>query len=304
VFVSPACSKEKAQTTEKQVKAPVQKKIEPTKKPLLWKIAGEKPSYLFGTIHYPDDRVMAFPEVLNKALEDSDAVFTEIPMDPATQLKAASQMMLADNQTLDKLLPKDLYEKLVKMFEAKGLPFAPFGRFKLWAVTVQLVLLDRLMEMATKQAMDVVIYNRAQTAKKTVGGIETLKEQLQIFDTLTLDEQIRMLKITIEYLEKSKKEGKDPIEVVIKAYLSGDEKVIMDVLMEYYDPTDPLEKKLMQSLFYDRNVRMSERILKKLQQHKGKSVFFAIGAGHYAGPEGIIALLKKKGLKIERLVEK
>jgi len=38
--------------------------IQPTQNPLLWRIEGTVPSYLYGTIHIPDQRVLAVPDVV------------------------------------------------------------------------------------------------------------------------------------------------------------------------------------------------------------------------------------------------
>ena len=49
-------------------------RIQPTENPYLWRIEGETPSYLFGTIHLPDPRVTTFhPEVV-KAIRGADAI--------------------------------------------------------------------------------------------------------------------------------------------------------------------------------------------------------------------------------------
>ena len=37
-------------------------------RPMLWKVDGKKSSYLFGTIHFPDERVLKLPESVRKAL--------------------------------------------------------------------------------------------------------------------------------------------------------------------------------------------------------------------------------------------
>ena len=38
--------------------------------PFLWRVEGENPSYLFGSIHVPDDRVLKLPDIVMNAIED------------------------------------------------------------------------------------------------------------------------------------------------------------------------------------------------------------------------------------------
>ena len=64
--------------------------------PFLWRVEGPTPLYLFGTIHVPDDRVLTLPPSVVKAFTDSSAVYTEIPMDTATQMGVMGKVMLPD----------------------------------------------------------------------------------------------------------------------------------------------------------------------------------------------------------------
>ena len=50
------------------------------KKPFLWKVelpGAKTPSYLFGTIHLPDKRVITLPKVVDKAVERCDALYCD-----------------------------------------------------------------------------------------------------------------------------------------------------------------------------------------------------------------------------------
>src|SRR5437773_1181942 len=61
----------------------------PTTKPFLWRIEGPVPSYLYGTIHLPDSRVLDMPEVVRQAIAASDGIFTELPIDATLKVAAA-----------------------------------------------------------------------------------------------------------------------------------------------------------------------------------------------------------------------
>jgi uncharacterized protein len=272
-----------------------------SQRPLMWKIEGAKPSYLFGTIHVPDERVLKLKPCVRAALDGADAVFTELPMDMGTQMKIAMKSMLPEGKTLKDVLPKKLYAKIDKLFSAKGLPMAMLGRFKIWAIAVQVTLLDHLMELASKQPLDQYIYKQANDAGKQVGGIETTAEQLSVFDSLSQKEQIKMLRDALEERDKYIAKGVDFIKVLIDIYLRGDEKELLKKMTEEYDPSDPLDRKMMKLLFTDRNKRMAERIAAKLKASPDKSLFFAIGSGHLPGPEGIVIRLQKAGFKVERV---
>ncbi len=305
-FFLAGCKKE-AQA-EAKTASPVSK-IQTAKKqvakigaPLLWKIEGGKQTaYVFGTIHLPDDRVTKLRPQVEKAFAASKEVQTEIPMDLATQMGMVQKLFLPDNKTLKDVVPAELFSRVETLFKAKGLPMAGLDRFKIWAVAAQLVLLDKIMEFASKKPLDTQLYERAGKEGKTQGAIETVDEQLAVFDSLTMDEQIRMLKQTLDQMDEKKKEGSDPLEELVLAYLSGDLKVIEAAMNDSYDPESDLDKKIMKRLILDRNKTMAERIAKRVRKKDAKPIFFAVGAGHLVGNEGVVTLLEKAGLKLTRM---
>src|SRR3989442_3498488 len=79
-----------AQTPATQVRA--------TDKPFLWRIEGPVPSYLYGTVHVPDPRVLELPEDVRRALQAFDVFIAAIPLDAATQARMMSHIQLPARQ--------------------------------------------------------------------------------------------------------------------------------------------------------------------------------------------------------------
>jgi uncharacterized protein YbaP (TraB family) len=268
---------------------------------LLWRIETPKPAYLYGTIHIPDERVLALPRVVSEAFVQADVINMEIPLDPQSQMAVAGQMLLPDGETLKDVLPKKLYQRLDALFSEKNLPLAALGKLKIWAISVQVMLVDHFLDFATRQPLDLMLYTRAQKAGKIVGGLETLEEQMAIFDSLSQKEQVVLLEKTLDLLAEYKKKGVDPVEELIEVYLKGDEEALWSAMRETYDDDDPLDRKLMKRLFSDRNEKMLKRIEKKLKSAPSEKYFFAIGAGHLVGADGLVAMLRKNGFKVLRI---
>ena len=65
--------------------------------------------------------------------------------------------------------------------------------------------------------------------------------------------------------------------------------------------SESLGRKFRRVLIKDRNVRMVKRIIGRTKQASSRSFFFAIGAGHFYGETGIVALLEEKGFEVTRL---
>lgn len=263
--------------------------------------AGAKASYLFGTIHLPDERLDVFPPPLADALASADAVYTEIPMDPGTQLTMTPKLLLPNGQTLHAVAPRDLCEKVEGLFAERMLPFAPFSTMKPWVIATQLVLLDKLMVLAVKKPLDMVIYSNATRAGKQVFGLETVDEQLAVFDGLSQAEQVEMLRATVQLLEKQKKEGRDATEELLAPYVAGDDAKLRDAITAGFDPKDKLSAKLLKRLFTERNERMAQRAAARMKGAPDKAHFFAVGAGHVVGDDGVVSRLAKMGYTVARV---
>src|SRR5437868_1070836 len=89
--------------------------IKPTEKPFLWRIEGPVPSYLYGTVHVPDQRVLALPDVVRRAFDASDVFTAEIPLDAATQGALLGKVMLPPGQDLRKIAGEDLFARLIRV---------------------------------------------------------------------------------------------------------------------------------------------------------------------------------------------
>ncbi|MFO0932701.1 MAG: TraB/GumN family protein [Planctomycetota bacterium] len=269
--------------------------------PYLWVVEGPTRIFLFGTIHLPDPRVMDFPKVVRDAHAAADVVWGELSLDDQDSPKVQAAMFLPGKQTLKDVVPAATYEKLQAYLKARGTPPMIVERMKpIWA-SVVLGLLDALPLLASAEPMDKLLLKEAAAAGKETGGLEVVEEQLQVFEAASAEAQARFLDQTVADLEQARAEGKKPVEAMIKAYAEGDLAGLHDQMAKMSASDDPDVKALAKRLLDDRNVLMVDRLLARAAKAPEKTYFVLVGAGHYPGPEGILALLEKKGLKARRL---
>ncbi len=271
--------------------------------PMLWEVDTKPKIYLFGTIHVGDPRVLAHPPVVKKALEASQALYTEIDMDPKAMMALAPLMRLPAGQSLKTILPGELHGRMQSLFKTKGLSQAvldAFDNLHVWAIYLQLQTLD--VDPKTRgQALDQVLAADAKKAGKHTDALEQLNEQIDIFATLTTKEQVRMLEESVAAIEKARKDKVSPLAQLIELYLKGDADLLFRAMMKDMDKGDALSQKLMKRMLDDRNVRMVERMLRKTQAQPGKTAFVAVGTAHYPGKMGIIELLRRTGFRVRKL---
>ncbi len=271
--------------------------------PFLWRIDGERPSYLFGTIHVSDPQVTTLPTVVERAFNDSAAVYTEIPMDMQTQFSAAKGMVLAGGKTLHDILPANVIARTNRYLGEimPGISLDAMGQLKVWAIALTLPLLESQLKNIGAEPLDMALYNRAVAAGKEAGGLETADEQLSILDRMSATEQERLLTDTLDYLEEAKQRGVDVMDEMAAEYLKGDLEGLGRLMTKYLDITDPFYDNLMDSLLIARNQLMAERVAAMLSANPGKSYFVAVGAGHFWGEQGVQKLLIDKGYSVSRV---
>ena len=279
--------------------------------PFLWRIEGATPVYLFGTIHVPDERVLALNPAVEQAFVQSTAVYTEIPMDTATQMGVMSKIMLPPDQTLSQVIGEPLFARIRKAVDriigarqpaAASMVPTLLQRMKPWAAMSQLSLLEFLPDiLAGRQPLDAMLYARAQQEGKKVGALETPDEQIAVFESFSVKEQVRMLELTLDEMERVKPGETTMAQQLIEAYLSGDMRVVAKVMEEAMTGDKALMDRFQAVAIDKRNDHMTERILDLRKKEPDTKFFFAVGTAHFAGRTGIVAQLEKAGLRVTRV---
>jgi uncharacterized protein YbaP (TraB family) len=284
------------------VRAEEEKKPEPAKQPWLWVAEGDGAKlYLFGTIHLPHEKVRTLPPVVTQALAAADTLFVEVKPSELQTPEFQQRLLLPAGKTLADVVPAPVMERLRTFLEGKGVPPGVFARFRPWAVSVNLPLLDHLQVMAVHQPMDLAIYAGAEKAGQEVGALETAAEQLSVFESQSDEKQAKGLETVLEKLEEARTAGRDPLLELVDAYASGDEEKVLAVVNEDAATEDDDAKAVRKLLLDDRNVRMVDRSLAEAKKRPGKTLFVAVGLAHQLGPKGMVKLLEAKGFTVRRV---
>lgn len=275
--------------------------VRPTEHPLLWRVEGARASYLYGTIHLPDPRVLARPPAVEAALRECTVVFTEMPLDPDTRKQVDARTRLPKGETLDRLLPPPLYERTDRYLQRKGLRLRAFNGRTVWFVSTTLPLLDHLGAFLLRQPLDLQLARSAERRGQAVAALETLDEQLAVFENLSVADQIALLEATLDGLERAAAARRDPNGPLVEAYLRGDETVLERLLRQEAGLEHPVNQRLYDELLTRRNGRFAERIAARLRADPERGQFFAIGAGHLVGEDGVVARLRAAGFTVTRI---
>jgi uncharacterized protein YbaP (TraB family) len=270
--------------------------------PFLWKVTGENEFYLFGTIHLPDPRVTQVPEEVVQALAKSTSFYAELDLSETNTMMIKQSMWLLDKKTLHDYLSLSLKEQIEDYLEQVNpeLNLEFFIQQKIWVLAITLTVIEQQLKYPSQAALDAALFEKAVSIGLNTGGLETVEEQLNVFESMTEKQQIVFLRDTVEFMRSAKSQDKDFIEESIEAYLQGDLDRLMAYLMSYMKDNEFYDH-LLDRLIDQRNIKMAESIHRLVSENTSESYFFAIGAGHFWGDNGINTLLQEKGYSIENV---
>lgn len=259
---------------------------------LLWKIVGPtgKSSYVFGTIHSDDPRVTQIPAPVQNALDVSSTFTMEMIAGGDAFLEMADRMFFKDGRTLPDVLGASLYAKTQSALRQRGLPTGDIERKKPWAVVMML----SAPKPKTGLFLDLALQMQATLNGKKIYGLETIGEQLAVFDELSMEDQIALLEGTLSMQDRFDRQ----LEAMINAYLARDLSRLMTLATEHETNVSEIHDKLMQRLLFQRNYRMVDRMAPRLKEG---SAFIAVGSAHLPGNEGVLTLLAARGYQISRV---
>jgi uncharacterized protein len=259
----------------------------------LWELHGKHNTvYLLGSIHVlrPSDYPLA-PAVL-KAYGNAKSVLMEINLADADTQQMQAELLasaqLPEGQTLESVMGKRRFDRAQALAHDLGIELSTFNRFRPWFAAEAISQLQ-LMQLGFQPKAGVEMYflERARSDGKAVAGLETLHDQIALFDALSMDVQSDYLVSSLEEAHELPKEVDD----MVHAWVSGDT-AWFETEMKSELGKDP---KLYQSVLVARNRKWIPKIEALLNDHKDYLVI--VGTGHLIGQGSVIDLLKKDGIR-------
>jgi uncharacterized protein YbaP (TraB family) len=273
-------------------------------KSIFWKIEkpGVKPSWLLGTMHVTDPRVLSMPKGAAEADRASDTIIVE--SDEILDEKKAALALLAkpeltmftDGSTISKYLSADDNAKLEAGLKERGIPLAAVSRMRPWMISSVVALPPCEIARKAKGAefLDQKLAVDAAAAGKQVKGLETLADQLQAMADLPTEFHLKSLIETLQLGDKMN----DVVETMTDLYLSGNIGATMPMLKIAAPDGEDADNDYAafeQRIILDRNEVMAEHAAPILANG---NVFMAVGALHLPGDQGLVELLRKQGFTV------
>lgn len=264
----------------------------PEENSLLWEITGpgqSRPSYLFGTIHLICPADFSLSDSLKAVVARTQQVALEVDMDdPAMMASMMKTMNMADGNGLKTLVSEGEYVKLNRFFrDSVGVSLAMFEKVK------PFILMGPLFNAVLScqpESYEMELIGLANKQKTEVIGLETMDEQMALFDSIPYRDQIKMILTMIDSLPKARQEFRD----LVSLYKSQKVNDLYQMTMKSDYGMEGNEEILL----FDRNKKWIPRIQKIMAE---KPTLFAVGAAHLGGERGVISLLRQEGYKVRAI---
>lgn len=263
---------------------------------LLWRVSkpGGVPNHIFGTVHLPDPRLQRLPAAVAEAFAGARLFVAETFQDEHVGMRFFEGGQFRDGTRLDHLMDIEAFVRLVRRLEARGWKAETVSRLKPW---MALLLLTAGPERKDLPSLDRQLYVEARMRRLRLGELDSVEEQVALFDAVPLATQLALLEFCLEY------EDHLPVvaERTLRAYLDRDLKALSRANVEleiYREDLGTHHTILTKKVIDDRNVAMIFRMRPYL---RAGGAFIAIGALHLYGDKGVLSLLEKEGWQVERV---
>lgn len=259
---------------------------------LVWQLRGAAGTvYIAGSMHLLRAGDAQLPPTYDLAYREAERLVMEIDIDDLDP--AAAAQFTARHATyppgagLRAALGERRWQRARTEFDRVGVPLESLDRLEPWAASL-VYSVAGMTQLGFDPLLGVEeqLKTRAAADGKHITGLETLEFQLGLFDALSDEDQARLLELTIDDAEGSARE----IDRLTAAWRGGDGAALSRLLLREYRrfPT------LYEALVYRRNRDWVPQVEALLQREDDSLV--VVGAMHLVGRQGLIELLRERGL--------
>ena len=264
--------------------------------PPAWLIRdGDTEITLFPTIHALPPGVRWLSPAVTRRFDTADTLVLEAVM-PEDRFELAPLIQQLgidpDLPPLAKRLSPASAEAVIAAARASNVPMAALDRMQPWlaAITLAEATLSGL-GVSAANGVEPALVIRAKAMERSIVALETPAQQLGMFAGLSQADQIAMLEATVSDMATARED----VDRLFRLWQAGD----VEAIAAEFAREARASPRLQEVLLTSRNRRWVDWLVGEMAR-PGR-IFVAVGAGHFGGPDGLLALLAARGLMPERL---
>ena len=274
-----------------------------TAAPALWKFGDRDTTiYLFGTIHALPPGYKWQDARIRRAMSSADTLVieTKIDKDP----RAIARLFPPPDATLPPIIervPPESRKAFAAQLAKSGVNQQSLDRMPTWQAAF--TMMGALMKDLGIQR-DAGVENNIAPAfeaipkpgrkQRNIEALETASAQLAMFANLSEADQRELLTSMVD----GNGDARTDYSRMLRAWRNGDEAAIARAFANDKDLTPHLREILLRQ----RNANWAQWLKARLKTPG--TVFVAVGAGHLAGPLSVQTMLRKDGIRVQRVWNK
>ena len=259
----------------------------------VWKVTGPTGGTLFlgGSVHALRSTDYPLPPAYNRAFEASSRIALEV--EPKALSGSGSAMLKAGSypkgDSLKNHVDPRTYDYLRRVFALLKIPEDKFSRYRPWLLVLMLES-PSLRGLSDDLGVDEFLIKRARVNAKPTFGLESAAEHNAVFSGLT-DRQSEAL-LLLTFIPQANARGND---FIMSAWRRGDVDALARSTRDAYRDFPAFGERILGA----RNRRWAPKLESYLKS--GQTYFVVVGAAHLGGGDGLLALLRARGCKVEQV---
>ena len=253
--------------------------------------------YLLGSIHLGDDSMYPLRREMETAFTQADTLVVELDVNHIDSAHVAEWMQQHGNypqgETLRDHITPQTWQRLSSYLKAHNIDPTLVQQQKP-GLLVNVLTMTQLANngLSPSLGIDQHFLLNADKTKKPVRELETVEGQLSLL--IEMPNGDRLINQTLDEIKDLKTEADD----LFGAWKKGDTAQLEPMVMKELMGDDDESRAFFARIYTQRNHEMTTHIVEFSKTDK--TLFVVVGAAHLLGDEGIVALLKKNGFKVEQ----
>lgn len=264
---------------------------------VVWEVSGpniEKPSYLVGTMHMLCEEDFLIDSRIRESFDNTEQLFLEVDLDDPSVIH---EMMMKEgevSESLRKRLSKEQYARFSEYLEDHSqYKIDTFEQFNYMGIYSALSLESVSCQNVKMFEQELMVL--AHKSDKEIYGLETIADRKKVFTALTPEEGKMMSEAHIAMFQEMKQTFVEMVDIYQQ------EDIVMLVEFMANSNGDFVKWDEVKGVLLDeRNNKWAAKISAIAQE---KPTVFAFGAGHLAGEQGVIQLLRNAGLSVKPVMK-
>jgi uncharacterized protein YbaP (TraB family) len=265
-------------------------------KSLLWKIYGngaKDTSYLYGTIHMIEKKDFVVSKTLKNRFKKTESLVMEIQldMDPAAKAFIKDNALYPNGKSIKDYLNEtdyNFFQTYLKDSMKLGVIKVKICEMMRPFYAQSLIMAD---QMKKSESYEKTFHKMAKKKEKL--GLETIQEQMSILAGGEIDVQVKDF---IRDLKDGKLNASSEMAQLVSFYKNQDIQGLYNEMIVSMEKDGGKIGGVTKEDFLDnRNKRWIPKLADLM---KNKTLFIAVGAGHLAGENGVIQLLRNQGYTV------